>query len=165
MRQESSSSRLSEAPGPVSARSTTCNVLMVYPRSNTSSFWNYKATWELVGAKSPAAPLGMITVAAMLPKSWTIRLINRNTEEMTEADLDWADMVMTGGMLPQQSDALRIIRMVQALGKPVVVGGPDVTSSPHVYEGADFPVLGEAEGLIEQLIEAWHQGAEGGIFE
>jgi len=140
-------------------------VLMVYPRFNTNSFWNYQATCEVVGAKYPAAPLGMITVAAMLPKSWTIRLINRNTEEMTEADLDWADMVMTGGMLPQQCDALEIIRMVHAVGKPVVVGGPDATSSPHVYEEADFLVLGEAEGLIERLIEAWHQGAEGGVFE
>src|SRR5436309_16134857 len=142
MRQESSSSRLSEAPGPVSARRTPCNVLMVYPRFNTNSFWNYKATCEVVGAKYPAAPLGMITVAAMLPKSWTIRLINRNTEEMIEPDLDWADMVMTGGMLPQQCDALEIIRMVHAVGKPVVVGGPDVTSSPHLYEEADFLVLG-----------------------
>src|SRR5437867_2137565 len=138
---------------------------MVYPRFNANSFWNYQATCEVVGAKYPAAPLGMITVAAMLPKSWTIRLINRNTEEMTEPDLDWADMVMTGGMLPQQPDALEIIRMVQAVGKPVVVGGPDATSSPHVYEEADFLVLGEAEGLIERLIEAWHQGAERGAFE
>src|SRR5438094_10130516 len=133
MRQESSSSRLSEAPGPVSARPTTCNVLMVYPRFNTNSFWNYQATCEVVGAKYPAAPLGMITVAAMLPKSWTIRLINRNTEEMTEADLDWADMVMTGGMLPQQSDALEIIRMVQAVGMPVVIGGPYDTLIPLLY--------------------------------
>ena len=138
---------------------------MVYPRFNPDSFWNYQATCELVGAKYPAAPLGMITVAAMLPESWVIRLVNRNTEEMTEADLDWADMVMTGGMLPQQRDALEIIRMVQAVGKPVVVGGPDATSSPHVYQGADFLVLGEAEGLIDRLIEAWHQGAEGGVFE
>ena len=115
---------------PVNARPTTCNVLMVYPRFNNNSFWNYKATCEVVGAKYPAAPLGMITVAAMLPGSWTIRLINRNTEEMTDPDLDWADMVMTGGMLPQQPDALEIIRMVQDVGKPVVVGGPDATSVP-----------------------------------
>src|SRR3989442_7209345 len=130
---------------PGTPRPTNCNVVMVSPRFNPNPFWNYKAPCEVVGEKSPAAPVGMITVAAMLPKSWTIRLINRNTEEMTEADLDWADMVMTGGMLPQQSDALEIIRMVQAVGKPVVVGGPDATSSPHVYEEADFLVLGEAE--------------------
>ena len=83
-----------------------CNLLMVYPRFTSESFWNFREACELVGAKYPAAPLGLITVAAMLPKSWTVRLVNRNTEELTEEDLDWADMVFTGGMLFQQVDTL-----------------------------------------------------------
>jgi hypothetical protein len=52
--------------------------------------------------KYPAAPLGLITVAAMLPKHWDIRLVNRNTESLTDADLDWADLIMIGGMLNQR---------------------------------------------------------------
>ena len=80
--------------------------LMVYPAFFGETFWNFSEVCELLGARYPAAPLGLITVAAMLPDTWDIRLINRNTEELTEADLAWADMVMTGGMLPQQADTL-----------------------------------------------------------
>jgi hypothetical protein len=106
-----------------------CKVLMIFPRFNADSFWNYRATCELTGARYPAAPLGLITVAALLPQSWEVRLVNRNTETLTEADLEWADLAMTGGMLFQQPDSLRIIEMCRARGKPVVVGGPDVTST------------------------------------
>ena len=65
-----------------------CRVLMIYPRFIPNSFWNYTEACKLVGARYPAAPLGLITVAAMLPQTWDIRLINRNTEELTDADLD-----------------------------------------------------------------------------
>jgi hypothetical protein len=73
------------------------NVLMVYPRFLEATFWNFAAACELFGAKYPSAPLGQITVAALLPKSWNIRLLDRNAEELTDAVLDWADLVMTGG--------------------------------------------------------------------
>ena len=69
-----------------------------------------------MGAKYPAAPLGLITVAAMLPKHWEIRLVNRNTELLTDADLDWADLVMTGGMLNQQPDAIHLIDLAHRHG-------------------------------------------------
>src|SRR5271166_496166 len=143
----------------------TCKVLMIFPRFNTDSFWNYRATCELSGARYPAAPLGLITVAALLPQSWEVRLVNRNTETLTEADLEWADLVMTGGMLFQQPDALRIIEMCRARGTPVVVGGPDVTSTPDIYSSANFRVLGEAEEIIEDFVVAWRSGAEEGVFQ
>src|SRR5271169_5959389 len=148
-----------------SLRSNSCNVLMIYPRFMADSFWNFSEACELVGARYPAIPLGLITVAALLPKAWNIRLVNRNTEELAESDLAWADMVMTGGMLFQQSDTLRIIEMCRTRGLPVVIGGPDATSSPHLYESADFRVLGEAEGVIDQFIAAWERGDRDGTFE
>ena len=67
-----------------------CKVLMIFPRFNTDSFWNYRAACELTEARYPAAPLGLITVAALLPQSWEVRLVNRNTETLIEADLEWA---------------------------------------------------------------------------
>jgi len=142
-----------------------CNVLLVYPRFAADTFWNYKATCELFGARCPAPPLGLITVAALLPTSWSLRLIDRNAEELTAQDLDWADLVMTGGMLPQQVDTLDVIDLCHARGKPVAVGGPGVTSTPGVYEAADFRVLGEAEGVIDSFIAAWESGAREGVFE
>ena len=146
-------------------RSIRCNVLLVSPRFAGRSFWNLTATCEALGAKTAAPPLGLITVAAMLPKSWECRLVNRNAEELVDADLQWADMVMTGGMIPQRPDALAVIELAQARGKPVVVGGPDVTSAPEAYAQADFQVLGEAEGVIEAFIEAWSAGSLKGVFE
>ena len=142
----------------------TCKVLMIFPRFNTNSFWNYRATCELKGARYPAAPLGLITVAALLPQSWEVRLVNRNTETLGEADLEWADLAMTGGMLFQQPDTLRIIEMCRARGKPVVVGGPDATSTPEIYNRANFQVLGEAEEIMKDFVAAWRSGAERGVF-
>jgi radical SAM superfamily enzyme YgiQ (UPF0313 family) len=142
-----------------------CNALLVVPRFSGQSFWNFTAACEVYGARFPAPPLGLITVAALLPPSWQCRLVNRNTEELLDADLDWADLVMTGGMLPQQPDALQIIELAHARHKPVVVGGPDVTSSPDAYRASDFQVLGEAEGIIGAFIEAWDSGVRRGIFE
>ena len=137
---------------------------MIYPKFVPSSFWNYSVACELVGAKYPAAPLGLITVAAMLPKHWDIRLINRNTEPLTDEDLDWADLVMISGMLNQQPDFIHLIDLAHRHGKPVCVGGPDVSSSPHIYADADFQVIGEAELVIEQFIAAWEGGERKGVF-
>ncbi len=145
--------------------SKACRVLMIYPRFNPGSFWNYRATCELIGSKHPAPPLGLITVAAMLPPTWEVRLVDRNTAEDTDADYDWADMVMTGGMLPQQLDALEVIEKARKAHTPVVVGGPDATSSPHMYKSSDFRVLGEVEDIIPDFVAAWDAGERSGTFE
>lgn len=141
------------------------NVLMVFPRFVENSFWSMKAACELWGAKCSAPPLGMITLAALLPSSWNLRLIDRNAEELTDANLAWADMVMTGGMLPQRADTFTIMSLVRRAGKPVVIGGPDPMSCPDAYAAADFRVLGEAEGLIDRFVEAWERGDRSGTFE
>ncbi len=73
-------------------------------------------------------------------------------------------MVMTGGMLAQQVDTLELIALCHAHGKPVVVGGPDPTSSPEIYAAADFRVLGEVEGIIDEFVAAWEAGERSGCF-
>ncbi len=141
------------------------NVLMIFPRFNQHSFWSLQATCDMYGVRCPAPPLGLMTLAALLPPEWNIRLVNRNVTEVTDADFQWADMVMTGGMLPQRLDTLAVIDLCHAHGKPVVVGGPDPMSDPDIYGEADFRVLGEAEGIIGQFVEAWNAGARKGTFE
>ena len=141
-----------------------CRVLLIYPRFVSETFWNFAEACELMGARYPAAPLGLITVAAMLPPHWEVRLVDRNTEDLTEADLAWADMIMTGGMLPQQADTLALIELCRRHDRPVVVGGPDATSSPHIYKQADFRVLGEAEGVLSDFVAAWDAGKRDGTF-
>ena len=140
-------------------------VLMVFPRFNQNSFWSLQAACDIYGVKCPAPPLGLMTMAAMLPKDWDIKLVNRNSETLDVADIDWADIVMTGGMLPQADDTQVVIDLVHSRGKPVAVGGPDPTSSPERYTSADFRVLGEAEGVIDDFIAAWERGERKGTFE
>ena len=141
------------------------NVLMLYPRFTAGSFWDSRSTAEATGARMAQPPLGLLTVAAMLPEHWDVRFVDRNLAAPGEADFLWADLVMTGGMLPQQDDTLEVVRLSRAHGKPVAVGGPDATSSPQIYEHADFRVLGEAESVIEAFIAAWESGERRGVFK
>ncbi len=127
--------------------------LLVYPEFLSTSFWNYRETCRIMGARYPAAPLGMCTVAALLPPEWDVRLIDRNVEPLEDAALDWADLVLTGGMIAQQLDCLELVRRAGARGKRVVVGGPDATSSPHLYAEADHLVLGEGELTIPAFLK------------
>lgn len=126
--------------------------LLVYPAFVRPSFWNFRATCELQNARYPTGPLGLITVAALLPHDWEVRLIDCNVEALTDEALDWADVVMTGGMLPQQLSSLDIVARAQQCGKRAIVGGPDATSSPHIYASADCLVLGEAEVTLPQWL-------------
>jgi Domain of unknown function (DUF4070)/Radical SAM superfamily len=142
------------------------NVLLIYPRFSNESFWNYRKSCEVVGARYPTIPLGLITVAAMVPNHWNVRLVNCNTEELTDEDLRWADLAMTGGMLFQQASTLDLIDLCREHNVPVAVGGPDVSSSPHIYERANYRVVGEAEGIIDKFIAAVETGGtSNGLFE
>jgi len=91
--------------------------LLVYPEFSPYGFWNYKDVCRLVGAKYPAAPLGMITLAALLPQEWNIRLVDMNTSVLRDSDIDWADLVFIGGMLPQQVNTLKLINRIIANNK------------------------------------------------
>ncbi|MEZ5839086.1 MAG: B12-binding domain-containing radical SAM protein [Hyphomicrobiales bacterium] len=139
-------------------------VLLVYPNFDAPSFWDFRAACELAGKRASLPPLGLITIAALFPPDWQIRLVDRNIEKLAEADIDWADLVMTGGMIPQRSDSLRLLGLAHQRGKPVVIGGPDVTSSPDVYAAAEFRIFGEAETTIAELVAAWQRGERSGTF-
>jgi radical SAM superfamily enzyme YgiQ (UPF0313 family) len=93
-----------------------------------------------------------------------VRLVDRNIEELEDGDLAWADVVMIGGMLPQQRDALALVALAQGAGKPVVVGGPDITESPEVYTHVEFQVRGEAEELLPRFVADFEAGGERGTY-
>ena len=141
-------------------------VLLVYPKFVPNSFWGYTEACELVGARYPAAPLGLITVAAMLPQDLGIpsrQLQYRRPRR--PADLDWADMVMTGGMLYQQPDCLRLIEHVPRARQTGRGRRAGCHLEPHLYASADFQVLGEAEDVIEEFVAAWQRGERSGVFD
>jgi radical SAM superfamily enzyme YgiQ (UPF0313 family) len=139
-------------------------VLMVFPRFSTNTFWNYWETCAVAGRKYSAAPLGLVTVAALLPEEWAVQLVDCNIEELSDDAINWADMVMIGAMLPQQPHTKQVIARVHTHNKPVVLGGPDVTCSPSVYEEVEFRILGEVEEIMTDFLAAWDRGDRHGTF-
>ncbi len=138
--------------------------LLVQTKFSGFSFWNYQEVCYMVGAKYPAAPLGLLTVAALLPQHWIFRLIDENVEPLLDDHLKWADIICTGGMLPQQRSMLNLIHRAHDLDRIIVVGGPDPTSQPDVYLEADFLVLGEGEVTIPMFLNDLQRGAKSGRY-
>ncbi len=138
--------------------------LLVQTKFSGFSFWNYQDVCDMVGAKYPAAPLGLLTVAALLPQHWVFRLIDENVEPLLDEHLKWADIVCIGGMLPQQKSMLNFIRRAHVFDRLVVVGGPDPTSQPDVYHEADFLVQGEGEITIPMFLNDLKKGAKSGRY-
>ena len=143
-------------------KGTRC--LIVQSEFSKFSFWNYVDICKLVGAKYPAAPLGLMTVAALLPQQWEFKLIDANVEPLLNEHFEWADIVCTGGMLPQQQSMFSIINKAHQYGCPVVVGGPDPSSQPNLYQSADYLVQGEGEVTIPMFIQDLGKGSNNGEY-
>ncbi|MHB9073550.1 MAG: B12-binding domain-containing radical SAM protein [Desulfobaccales bacterium] len=124
-------------------------------------------TCKLDSRKTLLPPLGLMTVAALLPATWEFRLVDLNVRALTADDWQWADLVMVSGMIIQREGVLSLIREAKDRGKTVVVGGPYATSlSQEVLDaGADFLVRGEAENLILSLLAALERGTPGVVIE
>lgn len=138
--------------------------LIVQPKFSDLSFWNYVEVCKIAGAKYPAAPLGLMTVAALLPQQWEFKLVDENVEPLLDEHYQWADVVCVSGMLPQQKRMLAVIDEAHERGRPVVVGGPDPSSQPALYGSADYLVLGEGEVTIPMLVEDLGRGAARGEY-
>ncbi|EMI45454.1 B12-binding domain-containing radical SAM protein [Rhodopirellula sp. SWK7] len=139
--------------------------LLIQPRFEQTNYWNFVESALAIGAKATAPPLGLMTVAALLPQSWQFELVDLNVCPLKETSWDQADLVCTGGMLPQQPGTLELMERANREGKFIVVGGPDPTSQPQIYKNADAVVTGEGEITIPIWLDAWRNGAPRGIFE
>ncbi|MBZ0185490.1 MAG: B12-binding domain-containing radical SAM protein, partial [Candidatus Obscuribacterales bacterium] len=107
---------------------------------------------NLVGKKSFMPPLGLLTVAALCPQYWNLRLIDLNIEELTQSDLEWAELALISGMGIQQRSMLDTIDRCKRAGVSTLVGGPDATSSPDQYEDATYLILDEAEITLPMFL-------------
>lgn len=139
-------------------------VLLLYPLF-PKSFWSFDKALELIGCKVAIPPLGIITVAAILPQTWEFRLVDRNVRLETEADWAWADLVIISGMIVQKPDMLHLIREAKQRGKLVAAGGPYVTSVPEAAQsaGVDFLILDEGEITLPLLVLALERGETSGV--
>jgi radical SAM superfamily enzyme YgiQ (UPF0313 family) len=139
--------------------------LLLYPEF-PQSFWSYDRFMEIAGLKATIPPLGIITVAALLPQNWEIRFYDRNVNPETEADWEWCELVILSAMLVQKPDFQALIQKAVQLGKKVAVGGPYPTSVPQdaLDSGANYLILDEGELTVPLFLEAIAQGQSQGIF-
>lgn len=135
----------------------TRNVLLVYPEFETS-FWSFKYALRAVGKRSSMPPLSLLTLAAMFPSGYNLRLADMNVHPLTEYDLQWADLVCTSTMIVQRKSLVDVVARAHRAGKPVVAGGPHPTSYGDEIDDADYLVLGEVEQTFPSFLRALEHG-------
>jgi radical SAM superfamily enzyme YgiQ (UPF0313 family) len=120
------------------------NILLVYPEF-PDTFWSFKHALRFIRKKAVSPPLGLMTVAAMLPTGWNKRLVDLNATGLSQKDLEWSDYVFISGMVVQRESARALIARSKAAGKKVVAGGPLFTLEYDQFPEVDHFVLNEAE--------------------
>jgi radical SAM superfamily enzyme YgiQ (UPF0313 family) len=132
-------------------------ILLVYPQY-PDTFWSFKYAIKFISKRAAFPPLGLLTVAALLPSEWEKRLVDMNVSSLQDKDLQWADYVFISAMSVQRMSSLTVIRRCNALGKKIVAGGPLFTASHDEFEGIDHFVLNEAEITLPLFLDDLKQG-------
>lgn len=142
------------------------NVLLVYPQI-PETFWSFKHALKFASRRAAFPPLGLLTVAAMLPAEWGKKLVDMNATKLSERDLRWADYVFVSAMVAQQDSARDVIRRSKQLGKKVVAGGPLFRRGYEAFgfEDVDHLVIGESEELMPRLVQDIENGCAVGVYE
>jgi radical SAM superfamily enzyme YgiQ (UPF0313 family) len=128
-------------------------VLLVQARSPIT-YWSYQYSLPYAGKAASLPPLGLVTLAALLPPRWELRLVDLEVEPLTDQAIRWADVVMVSGMLVHADSMREVLSRARRLGKRTVAGGAGPTSDPEVYREADHVFRGEAECRLDILVEA-----------
>jgi len=140
-------------------------VLLVYPRYPVT-FWSFKHSLKFMFKKAFLPPLGLLTVAAMLPEEWEKKLVDLNTTTLTDEDLKWADYVFISAMVAQQNSAREVIDRCRRLGTKIVAGGPLFTPGNEDFESddIDYLVFNEAENIMPLFLEDLEKGCAKHIY-
>ena len=130
---------------------------MIYPEC-PDTFWSFKHALKFIRKRAGSPPLGLLTVAAMLPEDWSKRLVDLNVTRLRAKDLAWADLAMVSAMVVQRESARRVIGRCKAAGLKVVAGGPLFTIEHDQFEEVDHFVLNEAEVTLAAFLEDLKHG-------
>ncbi|MEA1996947.1 MAG: cobalamin-dependent protein, partial [Gemmatimonadota bacterium] len=133
------------------------NVLLVYPRF-PETFWSFSHALRFIGKKASLPPMGLITVAALLPKDWNLKLVDLNTSILKDEEILWSDYVFISAMTIQKLSSKKIIERCHQLGRKVVAGGPLFTALPGDFPEVDHLVLNEGEITIPQFLHDLERG-------
>jgi radical SAM superfamily enzyme YgiQ (UPF0313 family) len=118
------------------------------------TYWGFQYSLPLIGKRAALPPLGLVSLAALLPASWELRLVDVNVGSLTDEAILWADAVLVGGMLVQAASIRDIVSRANRMGRLTIVGGPACTTSPELFREANHVFIGEAEGRLESLVAA-----------
>ncbi len=133
------------------------NVLLIYPEI-PDTFWSFKHALKFIRKKAVSPPLGLLTIAPMLPAKWKKRLIDLNVRKLTKDDLSWADCAFISAMTVQRESALRVIAQCKAAGLRIIAGGPLFTIEHETFDSVDHFVLNEAELTLPPFLEDFAKG-------
>jgi radical SAM superfamily enzyme YgiQ (UPF0313 family) len=140
------------------------NALLIYPEW-PDTYWSFKHALPFEGKRSVYPPLGLLTIAPMLPQHWKKRLVDINVRGLTDADLRWADVALLSGMLVHKKQLLALLARCRAAGVRTVIGGPATSSIEELPQHADHVVIGEAEELMGQLAEDLARGTAQPVYQ
>jgi len=138
-------------------------ILLVYPQY-PDTFWSFRYALKFISKKASFPPLGLLTVAAMLPEEWEKKLVDMNVSQLNDEDIRWADYVFISAMVVQSHSAREVIKRCQRLGTRTVAGGPLFTTGHREFREVDHLVLGEAEVTLPQFIKDVAKGSPRRIY-
>lgn len=140
------------------------NVLLIYPET-PSGFWSFEHALRFVRKRATAPPLGLPTVAALLPPDWNKRIVDLNVSSLTATDLEWADLAFVSGMIVQRESAAAVVDRCHEAGLRVVAGGPLFSEDRNSFPGVDHFVLGEAEVTLPPFLRDLQTGVAKRLYE
>lgn len=140
------------------------NALLIYPEF-PDTYWSFKHALKFLGKRAAQPPLGLMTVAALLPRGWKKKLVDTNVERLRDRDLEWADVVLVSGMHIQRESLMAILDRCRHYRLRTIVGGPIASSLSPEELGADHVVIGEAETLMADLARDLEQGIAAPVYQ
>ena len=148
----------------VRAAENLMNILLVSP-TTPDTFWSFQHIMRFIAKKAAYPPLGLLTVAALLPREWKLKLVDLNVRRLTDEEIGWADYVLVSAMLVHEHSVREVAARCNALGKTVIAGGPLVTSAHERFPEIPHFVLGEAENIMPALLADMRAGHVQAVYQ
>ncbi|MYI46102.1 MAG: DUF4070 domain-containing protein [Gemmatimonadetes bacterium] len=133
------------------------NALLLYPR-HPPTYWGNNYALDLMGIRAAFPPLGLLTVAAMFPSRYNLRVVDLNVTSLEDADLEWADLAFTSSMIPQRPSLEQVVERCNRAQVPVIAGGPHPTTFHEEMAGVDHFVLDEVEETFPSFLRDLENG-------
>lgn len=138
-------------------------ILFIYPQY-PDTFWSFKHALKFISKKALLPPLGLITVASMLPDTWEKKLVDMNVSRLRDKDIKWADTVFVSAMAIQLESAQKVIKRCKEAGVKIIAGGPLFTAAPESFPEVDHMILNEAEVTLPQFLEDFAQNRASSVY-